>query len=88
VERAVLLTTEQVIHSHHLPPTLKTADTAEEPAGKSLTDILANVEKDLIADALKTARGNMAQAARALSTTERIIRYKVGKFGLNPKRFR
>ncbi|MEW6262345.1 MAG: sigma 54-interacting transcriptional regulator [Thermodesulfobacteriota bacterium] len=88
IERAVLLTTEPTIHAYHLPPTLRLAEhTATTPAA-SLSDVLEGVEKDLIADALKSARGNMAQAARMLKSTERIIRYKVTKYGLNPRRYR
>ncbi|MEW5724978.1 MAG: sigma 54-interacting transcriptional regulator [Thermodesulfobacteriota bacterium] len=88
IERACLLADDQVIHSYHLPPTLRTAEqTATRPEG-SLAEVLAGVEKDLIADALKSAQGNMAEAARMLKTTERIIRYKVQKYGLSPKRFR
>jgi Nif-specific regulatory protein len=88
IERAVLLTNEPVIHSFHLPPTLQTPERTTQPSTSSLADLLANVERDLIADALKSTRGNMAQAARHLQSTERVIRYKVMKYGLNPKRFR
>jgi transcriptional regulator with GAF, ATPase, and Fis domain len=35
-------------------------------------------ERDIIRDALKSARGNMAAAARGLETTQRIIAYKPG----------
>jgi len=88
IERAVLLCNEGVIHSYHLPPTLQTAEESDTTTSGSLDDILAKMEKDLITDALKSTRGNMSQAALALQTTERIIRYKVKKYGLNPKRFR
>ena len=88
IERAVLLANEPTIHAHHLPPSLRTAEQTDTTVSKSLADILAGVERDLIGDALKSARGNMAEAARLLQTTERVIRYKVGKYGLNPKRFR
>ncbi|MFH1134835.1 MAG: sigma 54-interacting transcriptional regulator [Pseudomonadota bacterium] len=88
VERAVLMTNEPTIHSFHLPPTLRTAEQTSTTISTSLTDILANVERDLIADSLKSAKGNMAQAARMLQTTERVIRYKIGKYNINPKRFR
>jgi Nif-specific regulatory protein len=54
----------------------------------SLSDAVAQYEKDLILDALKTARGNRARAARLLGTTERIIGYKVRKYGIEPRRFR
>jgi len=36
----------------------------------------------LIQDALKTAGGNQAQAARLLQTTERILRYKIRRLGI------
>ena len=88
IERAVLMTNEPTIHSFHLPPTLRTAEQTSTTISTSLTDILANVEKDLISDALKSAKGNMAQAARMLQTTERVIRYKISKYNINPKRYR
>ena len=40
------------------------------------------------ADALKSSRGNRSQAARLLSTTERVISYKVKKYGIDPARLR
>jgi Nif-specific regulatory protein len=88
VERAVLLTTDTAIHAHHLPPTLRPAERPAAGRETSLAGALAAVERDLIADALQAARGNMAEAARLLQTTERIIRYKVGKYDLNPRRYR
>ena len=45
-------------------------------------------EKDLVQDALKSARGNRAKAARLLHTTERILGYAVRKHGIDPARFR
>ena len=45
-------------------------------------------EKDLILDALKTARGNRAKAARLLDTTERIVGYKVKKYDIDCARFK
>mgnify|MGYP001216233173 CR=1 FL=1 len=45
-------------------------------------------EKDLILDALKSARGNKAKAARLLGTTERILAYAVRKHDVDPARFR
>ena len=44
--------------------------------------------KDIVLDALKTTRGNRAKAARLLGTTERIINYKVRKYGIDSERFR
>jgi Nif-specific regulatory protein len=45
-------------------------------------------EKDLILDALDSAGGNCAQAARLLETTERIIGYKIRKYRIDAQRFR
>ncbi|MBM4364424.1 MAG: hypothetical protein FJ104_17230 [Deltaproteobacteria bacterium] len=53
-----------------------------------LTDAVASLERRLIEEALRDARGNAAQAARMLGTTERIIRYKAGKLGIDRRAFR
>ena len=42
----------------------------------------------MLLDALKTARGNRARAARLLGTTERIFNYKVRKYGVDVRRFK
>ncbi|MBI3951201.1 MAG: hypothetical protein HY314_12190, partial [Acidobacteria bacterium] len=88
IERAVLLCEGGVIHAHHLPPTLQTAEVSGTLSRLSLTSALASYEKDLILDALKTARGNQAKAARLLDTTERIIGYKIKKYGIDCWRFK
>ena len=73
MERAVLTCDTQVIHGHHLPPTLQTAEASGTVVQTSLTDAVEQYEKDLIVDALKSARSNRAKAARLLGSTERII---------------
>jgi Nif-specific regulatory protein len=88
IERAVLVCDGGVIHAHHLPPTLQTAEVSGTLPRRALEDAVAAYEKDLIADALKSARGNRARAARLLHTTERIVGYKVKKYNLAPKRYR
>ncbi len=54
----------------------------------AVDDAIAAYERDLIVDALKSARGNRARAARLLSTTERILSYKVRRYAIDPHRFR
>ncbi len=88
IERAVLVCDSHVVHGHHLPPTLQTAQASGTVTTLSLTEAIAAFEKDIVQDALKTARGNRAKAARLLSTTERIVNYKVRKYGIDSKRFR
>jgi hypothetical protein len=77
-----------VVHGHHLPPSLQTADSSGTVTRVALKDAVAGFERDLIQDALKTTRGNRAKAARLLDTTERILNYKVRGYGIDVRRFR
>jgi Nif-specific regulatory protein len=88
IERAVLVCDGNVIHGHHLPPTLQTAEASGTVVSVTLADAIAKLEKDLIQDALKTARGNRARAARLLGSTERVINYKIRKYNVDVARFR
>jgi Nif-specific regulatory protein len=88
IERAVLVCDGGVIHGHHLPPTLQTAEASGTVSRQSLTESVSAFERDLIQDALKTTRGNRAQAARLLDTTERIFNYKVRRYAIDPRRFK
>jgi Nif-specific regulatory protein len=88
IERAVLMCDGEVIHGHHLPPSLQTAEASGTVTRVSLEDAVGAYEKDLIQDALKTTRGNRAKAARLLDTTERIINYKVKNYGIDARRFK
>jgi Nif-specific regulatory protein len=87
IERAVLVC-EDVIHSYHLPPTLQTAESSDTVSRLSLSEAVASYEKELIQDALKTTRGNRAKAARLLDSSERIIGYKIQKYGIDVTRFK
>lgn len=88
IERAVVVCDENVIHGHHLPPTLQTAEVSDTVTKVTLESSVAAFEKDLIQDTLKTTKGNCAKAANLLNTTERIINYKIKKYNINPKRFK
>ena len=88
LERAVLMCDGQVIHAHHLPPSLQTAEASGTVMRVSLSDSVAAYEKDLIQDTLKTTRGNRAKAARLLDTTERILSYKVRNYAIDVGRFK
>ena len=88
IERAVLICESSVIHGHHLPPSLQTAEGSDTVTRLSLASALEAYERDLIQDALKTSRGNRAKAAKLLESTERIIGYKVKKYRIKCDRFR
>ncbi len=88
IERAVLVSEDEVIHGHHLPPTLQTAEASGTVHKGTLQATLDSVERELIVEALKNSRGNKAKAARNLGITERLMGLRVNKFGIDPRRFK
>jgi Nif-specific regulatory protein len=88
MERAVVVCDANAVHAHHLPPTLQTAEASDTSMKLTLRETLDAVEKDALQDALKSARGNRAKAARLVGTTERIFNYKVRKYEIDWRRFR
>jgi Nif-specific regulatory protein len=88
MERSVLVCDSGVIHGHHLPPTLQTAEASGTGMNVTLEEAVNAYEKDIIQDALKTSRGNRSKAAKLLGSTERIISYKVRKYHIDCRRFR
>lgn len=88
IERAVLLTNEGVIRGHHLPPSLQMADPANKQTNHSLQATLDSMEKELIMDALKETKGNMAKAARELGLTERVMGLRAKKYKIDPRKFK
>ena len=88
LKRAVLVAEGDVIHPYHLPPTLQTAETSGGSVARgSLKELVDAYERDIIVDALKSTRGNMASAARMLATTQRIFGYKVHQYGIDAKKY-
>jgi Nif-specific regulatory protein len=88
IERAVLLSDDEVVHGHHLSPAIHSADGGGQPAPFSLAESLDAYEKDLLLDALRAARGVRSRAARLLQTTDRIFNYKVRKHAIDCRRFK
>ncbi len=89
VERAIILSTDGVIHGYHLPPNLQRRETdGREAASGSFRDVIANMEREIILDELKRTRGNMAKAARTLGITERMMGLRVAKHEIDPRQFR
>lgn len=88
MERAVLVCDGDTIQSTHLPPTLQRADTVNARENISLAHQVEHFEKELIIDALKKSRGIKSKAAKYLSTTERILGYKMKQYTIDYKQFR
>ncbi len=92
IERAVLTSTDEVVHGYTLPPSLQTSDatnTALLPeSGASLQTMVESFEREIIIDALKRQRGIAAAVARHLQTTQRIINYRIKHLGINSQDYR
>jgi len=88
IERAILLCEGKVIHSYHLPPTLQTGAESGTLPAVSLEDAVANLEKEMIIDALKNSRGNISTAAKILKTTVRKFSYKAQRAGVDYRKYR
>jgi Nif-specific regulatory protein len=88
IERASLLSTEDVIHGHHLPPSLQSAESTGTGLHNTLDEAVSNYEKNIIIDAIKTTRGNLARAARELGITERIMGLRVKKYNINSEKYK
>ena len=73
IERAALLSVDGVIHGHHLPPTLQTAEQSNTVMKETLREAVDRVEREMIIEALKFTRGNKSRAAKVLGITERVM---------------
>ena len=49
---------------------------------------MSSYEREILVEALKSTRGNMAKAARMLGTTTRIFSYRARRLGINPRTYR
>jgi Nif-specific regulatory protein len=83
IEHAVLLSRDGVIHGRDLPPTLQMPASLRPSSDGTLRSNVAQLERDMLVDALKRASGNVSAAGRELGVGERIVRYKIRKFGID-----
>ncbi|MDR0720028.1 MAG: sigma 54-interacting transcriptional regulator [Treponema sp.] len=88
IERAVILSTDEVIHSYNLPPSLQSAVSTNTGPTSTLEAALSRLEKELIVEALKITNGNMAAAARHLGITERQMGLRMRHYGINWRLYR
>jgi Nif-specific regulatory protein len=88
IERAVLISNDEVLHGHHLPPTRQPAEVSGPARPRPRREPVGALERNLIEDALKSSRGNKAKAARALGVTERLMGIKVEKLQIDYRRYR
>ncbi len=88
IERGVILSDDDVIHSYNLPPTLQSAESSGTESGWGLKKRIESVEHEMIVEALKNSSGNITDTAKELKITERILRLRINKLKINPKKYR
>ncbi len=88
IERACILSTDQVIRAHNLPASLQTASSTKTMQSGTLDIILGKMEQQIIIDALISTKGNSTKAAEQLGITERMMGIRIKKYEIEPKRFK
>jgi two-component system NtrC family response regulator len=83
IERAVVIARDEVISSHDLPfqECADLEDSGEASRTGTLHAALEELERRMIQEAMEHARLNQSQAARQLGLSERMLRYKLKKYG-------
>ncbi len=87
-ERDMIISTDSVIHSYNLPPTLQTGVSSDTVGRGTLRNVLGKVEKQIIIDTLIATKGNMAKAAQQLGVTERIMGLRIKFYDLNISQYK
>jgi two-component system NtrC family response regulator len=86
IERAVVLSRGEIITTQDLPFHLQegTPEKQWERSGKTrnLTESLEEIERDMIIKALHQFQGVQTRAADSLGISERVLRYKIKKYGI------
>lgn len=85
LERAAIMSTDGVIRSHNLPPTLQTAQSSNTETQGRLNMVLEKIERQMLIDSLTNNNGNITQAAKSLDITERMMGTRIKKYKLDPK---
>jgi two-component system NtrC family response regulator len=86
VERAVVLCRGDTLTTQDLPINLREgkaeATLGRDRGGRSLPDTLDEIESQLILKALERSGGVQTKAAEELGISERVLRYKMKKYGI------
>ncbi len=85
MERLVVMSESEWIDKTALPDFLQISEDTPDLEGKSLTDILEEMERALIVEALRKSAGIQARAAKRLGITERSLWHRIKKLGIDPE---
>jgi two-component system NtrC family response regulator len=83
MERAVVIARDQYITTDDLPfKSASPADDSDKKASGALRESVDELEKKLIIEAMEKTQDNQTKAADILGISERMLRYKLKKYGL------
>lgn len=85
IERAIVLTRYEYIVLQDLPKNICAVSPEEDTIlgnMSNLDQVVADLEKEMIVKALRLHQGVQTKAAVALGISERVLRYKIKKYGL------
>jgi Nif-specific regulatory protein len=88
IERAVILSDDNVIHGYNLPLSLQAPILSSSNSKRGLESKLDAVEYEMIIEALTNHKGNISMAAEELGLTRRMLGLRMEKFGINYKKYR
>lgn len=88
IERAVIMSDDNVIHAYDLPLSLQSAMQISTEFKKGLVAKLEVVEYEMIVEALENHRGNVSAAADDLGLTRRILGLRLDKFRIDYRKFK
>jgi Nif-specific regulatory protein len=87
IERAVVMARGTIVAAEDLPVHIRSTRSESESSysnteSRSLPEMVENLERHLIADALAESDGNQSKAAGLLGISERNLRYKLKKYNM------
>lgn len=88
IERAAILSTDRVIRTHNLPPTLQTAQSSGTESKGTLQAIVQKVEKQLIIDSLTSNKGNVLKSAKELGISNRKLGLRIDKYKIEVNKYK
>lgn len=88
IERAAIISSDQVIRIENLPPTLQTAQSSSTFSKGTLQIIVEKVEKQLIIDCLTDKKGNVLQTAKQLSISNRKLGLRIDKYHIDVDKYK
>ena len=83
IERVMALTPGHVLYPNPLPGDLEArTPRLRSERGRRLSDLVADLERRLIREAMERCNGNQSRAARELGLTEQSMRYRLKRYAM------